>query len=356
MVAQAIKYEHGESEASREGTAAHWALSEVLSGQTVAVGQVPPNHFVLTTQMVDAAEDVKAWVRAQVEKSGEFPKFWIERRLAINRVHPKCWGTADLVFYFPVADVLYVLDYKFGHAWVEVFENWQLLAYAAGALEMLQTVEGVIADKTRVVMGIIQPRSYHPDGPIRLWEVESAALLRPYFQTMNAAARAAVEPGAKLTPGTHCRDFHCDARHACPALQNEGLKAVDRSRSAVPFNLPNDALGVELTDLRRTIKMLEARETGLAGQAEALITRGERVPFFTLERKPGNLEWTSPVMDVIEMGKLLGADLRKPVDVITPTQAKKLIGDEVVAGLASRPPGTAKLVAVDDTSARKIFT
>lgn len=355
MVAQAIKYEHGESEASRGGTAAHWALSEVLGGQTVAVGQVPPNHFVLTTQMVDAAEDVKAWLDALIAKHGEQPHIWIEQRLSINRVHPQCWGTADLIVYFPRLNLVYAIDYKFGHGWVEVFEGWQVICYTAGALEKIQTELNAPAHNTKVVLVIIQPRSYHPDGSIRMWEM-TAEGLRPYFQTLNAAARAAVEPGAKLTPGTHCRDFHCDARHACPALQNEGLKAVDRSRSAVPFNLPNDALGVELTDLRRTIKMLEARETGLAGQAEALITRGERVPFFTLERKPGNLEWTSPVMDVIEMGKLLGADLRKPVDVITPTQAKKLIGDEVVAGLASRPPGMAKLVAVDDTSARKIFT
>ena len=52
---EAIYPEDRDSEAAREGTAAHWARAEVLNGRAVAVGQVTDDGFVLTEAMVEAA-------------------------------------------------------------------------------------------------------------------------------------------------------------------------------------------------------------------------------------------------------------------------------------------------------------
>ena len=356
MVAQAVSYVTGDSEASREGTAAHWALSEVLADRTVAVGQVTPQHFVLTREMVDAAEDVQRWVNELAATHGEQPYMWIEHRMPMNRIHPRNWGTADLILYFPKANVLYVIDYKFGHGWVEVFENWQVVDYTAGALEMLTLEMDVRTNNTEVVLVVIQPRSYHPDGSIRMWRTTQEGL-RPYHVTLGQAANAACEPNPKLTPGTHCRRYYCAARHACPAAQNEANHAIDLTRKAVPFNLPPEVIGIELADLRKAIKALEARETGLAAQAEALMTRGDRVPGWGLERKPGNLTWTLEDAEVLAMGQVLGLNLTKPAAPVTPTQAKKLgMSDEMLTGLADRPMSAAKLVEQKDQDARRIFT
>lgn len=356
MVAKAVTHVPDDSEASREGTAAHWALSEVLSNRTIAVGQITPQHFVLTAEMVEAAEDVQKWIWSLMEKHGETPLMWIEQRMPINHIHPRNWGTADLVLYFAKANVVYVVDYKFGHGWVEVFENWQLMDYAAGVLEMLTLQQNVSTHNTTIVLVVIQPRSYHPDGSIRTWQTTQEGL-RAYHVALGTAATLACEPEPKLTPGAHCRDWYCDARHACPAAANEANKARDLARTAVPFNLPPEVIGVELAELRKAIKALETRETGLAAQAEALIDQGQSVPGWRMERKPGNLAWSAPDAEVLAMGSLMGIDLAKPPAPVTPTQAKKLgMNDAMLNGIAGRPMGAAKLVQQDDAAARKIFT
>lgn len=350
---EALYPEDSASDASREGTAAHWALSEMLNGRVVAEGQLTPDNFVLTTEMVEGAEDVVRWIhRLIAQHKGETPRMFVEHRVEVNRVHRKCWGTLDLALYFEQAQHLYVSDYKFGHGWVEVFENWQLLTYLAGMLEALG-VSGTQNDSLRVVLGVAQPRSYHPDGALRTWHLTPTEA-RPYIVRLGAAAMKALEPDAECVVNAECD--HCRARHACPALQARGLAAIDYSRAAVPFDLPPLALGLELASVRAALKALTARETGLAGQAEALIKGGERVPFWAIESAAGNLAWKVPAAEVITLGGMLGIDLKKPVAAITPTQARERgLDPDLLDAYAERPAGKAKLVLRDDASARKVF-
>lgn len=346
--------EDASSPEAREGTAAHWALAEVLNGRAVAAGQLTPDSFILTDEMVEAAAEVLRWVHTLIAKhGGEVPQMFVEQWMQIERVHPECSGTTDLALYFPIARVLYVIDYKFGFGWVEVFENWQLLCYLAGMLQLLN-ISGTDNDAVGVVLGVIQPRAFHPDGTIRTWETTATAA-RPYIVQLGEAARRALEPEALCTVNDTCD--RCDARHACPALQGAGLQAMDYAKRAVPFDLPPHALGLELAHVRAAIKALEARETGLAGQAESLIKGGTRVPFWSIESKPGKLTWTVPKAEVIALGKLIGTDLRKPDDVVTPTQARDAGLDvNILAAYTERPNGAAKLVLQDDATARKIFS
>lgn len=349
----ALYPEDRDSEAAQEGTAAHWALAEVLNGRAVAEGQLTNAEFVLTREMVEAAEDMLRRVHGRIaHHGGETPRMYVEQWLDIDRIGTGFGGTVDLAMYFPEARTLYVDDFKYGFGWVEVFENWQLLCYTAGLLQLLN-LEGRTND-LQLILGIHQPRAFHPDGPHRTWELTPAEA-RPYIARLNAAFRAATEPDPQLQVNPSCQ--HCQARHACPALQSHALASIDRSRSAVPFDLPPHALGIELADVRRAIKALQARETGLAGQAEALITRGERVPFWSIERKPGALEWTVPTDQVLAMGEMMGMALAKPRAAITPTQARDAgLSAEILAGFAERKAGTPKLALQDDRDARKIFS
>jgi hypothetical protein len=341
------------SELALEGTAAHWALAEVLEGRAVAEGQVTDTGFVLTREMVEAAESVLRLVHTMILQYDEQPEYRVERTIPINRVHPECWGTPDLVMYFRKTGVIVVLDFKYGHGFVEVHENWQLLAYLAGVLELFN-ISGLQNEFTTCHLIIDQPRSYHPDGPRRWWSI-TPDQARPYIVRLGAAARAALGPDPQLEVSSECK--YCNARHACPQLQAHALDAVDRSRSAVPFDLPPHALGVELADVQTAIKALEARASGLQAQAEALIERGERVPFWSMERPPGRLAWSVPPAEVLALGHMLGVPLAKPVEPITPTQARDLgLSEELLQGYAARPAGKAKLVMRGDDSARKIFS
>lgn len=345
-------YPDEESDASREGTAAHWALAEVLNGRAIAVGQVTDAGFVLTQEMIEGAEDVLRRVHALCAEYNEQPQMYVEQRMAAPRIHAQCWGTPDLVLWFPYARVLAVPDYKFGHGWVEVFENWQLIAYATAAMETIG-LDGLTEQGVTVRAMIAQPRSYHPDGAIREWKVP-ATDLRPYVNRYAEAAAEALGDSPQLRVNPECQN--CKARHACPALQAHGLKSIDRSREAVPFDLPAHAAGIELADLRRAIKLLQARETGLAVQVESMLKAGTRVPFWGVEHVPGKLAWTVPDDQVLALGAISGASLAQPVKPITPTQARdrKLIDPVVLAAVAKRG-SSAQLVMRDDDSARKVF-
>lgn len=346
-------YPDEESDASREGTAAHWALAEVLNGRTIAVGQVTDAGFVLTQEMIEGAEDVLRRVHALCAEYNEQPQMYVEQRMAAPRIHAQCWGTPDLVLWFPYARVLIALDYKFGHGWVEVFENWQLVAYLVAAMHLLG-IDGLSEQGITVRGFIAQPRSYHPDGAIREWAVSNGADLRPYVNRYAEAAAEALSESPKVRVSPECQ--HCKARHACPALQAHGLKSIDRSRAAVPFDLPAHAAGIELADLRRAIKLLQARETGLAVQVESMLKAGTRVPFWGVEHVPGKLAWAVPDDQVLALGAISGASLAQPVKPITPTQARdrKLIDPVVLAAVAKRG-SSAQLVMRDDDSARKVF-
>jgi len=351
---EAMFPEDTESEAAREGIAAHWALAELLHGRAVAEGQITPDNFVLTAEQVQGAELHVDYLRRIIARHpGEPVQMFVEHRVDCHRVHGDCWGTLDTALWFPGIMKLYLPDFKFGHGWVEVFENWQLLTYLAGMLQTLQ-INGRDDQAVSVELGIVQPRSYHPDGAIRTWEL-MASDARPYINKLSMAADDALGPDPQLRVNPECDN--CNARHACPALQANGLRGIDYSRKAVPFNLPPHALGLELAKVRDALAALKARETGLAGQAEALLTRGERVPFWTMERGQSRLAWNKPAAEVLALGQLLGVDLQKPVEPITPTQAKdKGLDAAILAAYADRPAGALKLVKQDDASARRIFS
>jgi hypothetical protein len=72
-----------------DGTAAHWAVSEVLSGRQVDVGVIAPNGVVLTEQMCEGADLMDDAVGP--ERSSLF----VEKRVAAPYVHLDCWGTPD---------------------------------------------------------------------------------------------------------------------------------------------------------------------------------------------------------------------------------------------------------------------
>lgn len=337
-----------ESAKAREGTAAHWACAELLAGQAIAIGQVAPNGVVLDDEMIEGAQlyyDALAAV-------GESVEWHIEQRIAIPYVHAENWGTPDAWAYDRVAGVLYVKDYKYGHGFVEVFENWQLIDYACGILDTLG-IDGAGDQHIDVVMTIVQPRSYHRDGPVRSWRVK-ACDLRPYFNRLQTAAAAALDPAAPCRISTECK--HCNARHACEALQRAALDAVDISTRSSPVEMPPEALGLELRTLQRARALIDARISGMEETALATVRRGVAVPGFKIEHGKGRKRWNRPVVEVVTMAKLMNVDVTKTLEAITPAQAIKAgLSADLVNMFSETPTGAAKIVPDDGTLARRVF-
>lgn len=348
---EAANPETEDSLASREGTAAHWAASELVNGRLIDTGLIAPNGVMLSDEMVEAAdmyaEDVfTLWNRTDT--------LHIETPVSIATIHPECWGTPDAWTFNAESRTLILWDFKFGHRYVEVFENWQLIEYAAGILEMLfNSTPGIEDQYTEVAFRIVQPRCYVGGSPIREWRVR-ASDLRPYFNILRNAEAAAMAQTATCNVNKHCID--CRGRHACQAAQLAGYDGMALSTSNVPFDLPAAALGAELRLIDRAILHLEARRTGLAEQALALAKRGQAVPFFKVESGAGRERWAKPDAEIIVLGEMMGIALSKP-KLITPKQAVKAgLDATVVKAYSETPFGELKLVPDDGTMARKVFS
>lgn len=342
----------GDTQPADDGTASHWAMAEIAAGRLVAEGQVTDDGHVLSQEMIDGAQmlvdDVAATV-PHIPRSG----WHVEERVSMaRRIHPDNWGTPDLWAYDPATWTVYLWDYKFGHGIVEVFENWQLMDYLAGILGALG-IDGQTEQHVKVVFTIVQPRAFHPDGPVRRWRVESAANLRGYFNRLEMAAEEAMSGFAKAAPNAEC--VYCDARHVCQALQRDAYRSAQISHQGVPVVMSPEAVGLELTMLTEAAKRLEARINGLATQGEAMARSGNTVPGWELEQSKPREQWHD-TKKAAAYGRMLKLDIVKAETLITPRQAREAgMPAEIVAELSGRPPAGLKFKQVEESRGRRLF-
>lgn len=348
-----------DSESSREGTAGHW-VGEQFVRSMLGGGITPPardsdapNGFKVSDEMLDGAVMLLNDIFRTLNPLGLLRDVKIEHRVAMPQIHPtENWGTPDYWVWDPKARRIIVWDYKFGFRFVEVFENWQLMNYVAGILNALG-IDGVDDQTVEVEIRVVQPRSFHPEGPVRSWKV-LASSLRGYFNRLKSAAEHNLTGTAPATSGSHCRD--CKAAHACNALLASTASILDYAASGLPAELPPRALGYELGLAEHAYDMLEVRLKALRADALARMQSGVDVPGFGITHPEGRLKWTKPAAEVFALGDLLDLDLRKPAEAITPTQAiNKGVDESVINAYSGRSKGAATVTQFDATKTRKIF-
>lgn len=338
----ALYPEEEEGESAAEGTAAHHYGSETLLGRAVAVGDMAPNGYLITAEMEQGA---RLWVQDVQDIAGPLlPMIQVESKIPIPRIHELCHGTADTWLYDPEAGRLTVWDFKFGHGVVEAFENWQAMLYVCGILDLCG-IDGHADQHVTVDMRIVQPRAFHRDGRIRSW-VCKASDLRGYFNQAHAAAH-----GTGLRTGGHC--LHCPGRHACPALSKAVGACLDYMTATSAHELPPDQMGRELTVLRLAQTLIKARLTGAEANVTAKLRAGTRVDGWAFEPTYGRKDWTVSPEVVATLGDGLGVELRKPLDVITPTQAADKGVDAAVISLYSDSPRTGVKLVPDNNLLNK---
>lgn len=335
---------------SREGTAAHWYLEETLRGGTVKVGDVTPNGHPITDEMVECAEallaDVVTW---RFSCTGLFV---VEQRLVMPEIHPTLnWGTTDIGGADLANKILYIRDYKYGHRYVDAWENWQLIDYGVGLFRHFGIPQSTWPEWT-INAGIFQPRCYHPEGPKKIWPCSGARFLE-LADSLAYAARKATEPDAPMHTGEHCRD--CSARYDCPALIAAGGASVDVSMRGVPQVLTPTRAGLVRRHIVDAIARLEALQSGIDAQISAFIKAGKQVPGAEFKAGEGREFWTVPVEEVRALGELYGKEIVKPKP-ITPKQARDLgIDEAVISAYSDRRKGELKVTSVDDNRAAKAF-
>lgn len=327
------RYPGGDTEASEEGAAAHWVVSERTWGVLHKEGDRAPNGFVVTKEMLTGAD---LWMEAIRPLLGQ--PLHVEERLSPSRYSPDNWGTPDLWAWDAGQRVLDVIDYKFGHSYVPA-ETWQLINYAGLILETLDSDLDVT-----VRLHIVQPRCY--DAQPHRTRTVRASHLRVEVNRLHNAAAEAKQPEPKARTGSHCK--HCPGRHACSALQRDGFAAMDESFRTTPQDLPPAALSVEMQLIERALERLQARATGLREQCLSLARVGQ-LPGWTIGRGRGTRKWAGDPEHIVTMGESLGLTLSKKVVAVTPGQAIEAgLPPEIVNAITIVTPGPEKLVPAPD--------
>jgi hypothetical protein len=337
--AMGMSLNEDDTPSSLEGTAAHWVASEALCGRWAVPGSLAPNGVAVTDEMIDAAETYVDAVAPYRDGA------MIEQVIHCPAIHSDCYGTPD--FARLQDGTLFISDYKYGHKYVDAFENWQLLTYAAGHMALRWHGEGEL----QVVLQVVQPSSFHRDGPVREWWLTGTELLG-YIETLRAACIAALLPDAVCTVSEAC--YMCPVRHICEASLHAELSAFELSGSTVPLYLTPDAKSLRLRQIRRAMEHLKQMESGISEDVFQMIRDGQNVPGFALAASAGRVKWKVSVEEIVALGAALGADISKP-GAITPTQALKKLPADIVAQYSERPAGAIALVESDAGTLRRIF-
>ena len=350
--------EQPETDDSRDGDAVHELAAIMIDSRSRAntppvpkIGDTMSNGVVLTGEMFECAtvyaDDVEQVMRFHASYNPQ-----IEKTLPIPSVWAQQFGTPDCWLWCSKSATLYLWDYKNGHGTVEAFENWQAIDYLAGIRDH-KGWTGRQDEHINVVVRIVQPRSYHREGPIVEWKFKLADI-RGHINKLKSAADESFSRNAKCKTGPHCR--HCYPRFACEAALNQGMTLFESVSKPLPQPLSIAATGLQLSLIKRAKAQLEYLESSFEQQVELAIRSGQSVPGWTTEQKQGRQKWNRPGEEIIAMGKALKIDLDKH-EPITPKQAiKKGVDSTTVDALSIIPNNGVAVVPESTTKAKKVFS
>ena len=323
-----------------EGTACHWLAQQTATGHPIAEGAPAPNGVAVDSDMFDGVAMYLAAV-------AHWPNPRFEVPVKCHLIHPALEGTPDVFSWDAVTGTLRIGDLKYGYRHVAADGNWQLLCYVAGVMQLLGLTP---AQVHRVELMICQPRA----GGVR-----TASLLMPravdLWDVLRNAAIEATGPNPRCVTNRNC--VSCEGRHQCTALQTAALTVLDATHAATPNALPFAAAENELRVLKWAADIANARIEGLEQQVSHEMKRnGASSRHWEIRSTPGRLAWREESIPTVQqMAKLAGIQVMKPPQLVTPTQAKKLLGESLVNAHAVRPKGANKLVPTDAGRWARIF-
>ena len=346
-----------------EGNAAHWVGSTMLEAYKDSrvdwleaghdcIGTKADNGIIITDEMFDAA---LTYVNQVVKVATDHKQLHVEVRVsAIMTIDPEAWGTADAIYYDVETNTLYIWDFKFGHASVTAYENYQLIGYAQAACETFKYT----TINPRLALTIVQPRCYDGQGPVRTWET-CFDNLRGYINQMKHQITKYRMRETTLDTGAHCRD--CRARYCCPASMQAAANGIDYSTKTIPQVMSPEALSYEKVLVDLAVDRLKQRKTAIDAQVESRIRKGEFIPGFVMENVMGSKKWNKPVKEVKMVGEMFGIKVLKDEVCITPTQTisamkAKGLDPSVLSSYYGTTKTGVKVVTNDGTKAKLIFS
>lgn len=283
---------------AQEGTVAHDIAALMLLGNP-APSETEPEMLEAVSVYVDLVRSDPGTL-------------WVEQRLDLSSLYPGLFGTADAITWDAQSRRLRVYDYKHGAGVpVEVEDNAQLMYYAVGAARNLAR------DPLIVELIIVQPRCYHPKGPVRRWSCD-AAHLRAFEERLLIAARRTEDPAAPLNPGAWCR--WCKSASSCSALERGATALAVREFSPALRYDPQ-----RLADTLEKLPIIEAWVDGVRAFAKAEAERGRCPPGYELVESFSRRSWADVAAARIEFKRagLSEDEMHEPRKLISPAKMEK---------------------------------
>lgn len=326
------------SDPAREGTCAAWVAEMVLTGERERcidmIGESHENGWLVEADM---AQMIQGYVDNLRRHGGTVTA---ERRVRLNEMIE---GTPD-GFAVVSGDMLIVDDLKYGYGIVEPYRNTQVGCYMGAILKDHPHV-------TRVVIGIYQPRAWHPNGIYRTWEMTRSEA-DAFVAEIVASGHECQSSDPVARAGEHCD--HCPAAATCSALAGEVYRSHDLIAAHRQRHMTAAEACRELKFLAEAEAMLKARKTAVEAEVTARIGNGETFRGWHLQQGVGQRRWKSD-LEPKALEAVIGTSITETV-MVTPAEAERRgASKEMIAMLSEKPTLTPKLKPVPRNYYQKLF-
>jgi hypothetical protein len=290
---------------------------------------------VVTEEMLEGVDTYTSYVWEQTISRPQ-AELHVETKVAISSISEDMSGTADAIIDEPFGD-LHIIDLKFGRTLVEVDNNYQLSYYGLAALETFDKLR----DHQRVLLTIVQPRGFHPHGPIRTIEVSKDDLTgywrdEFYYAYRDVERQKLGVEQPEYLPGDHC-DW-CKNKLTC-----EALTSVVQEMAFKEFeDADEDKRHALLGKTKAVEKYIEALKKWAHGE----LLQGSKVPGYKLIQKLGDRKYKDNNRVMLVFGQAAYEQKLR-----SPAQLKKHLGKEhheAIEALCERVPGAPRLVKDTD--------
>lgn len=327
-----------DSDAAREGTCAAWVAEQHFSTYTPVAGYLGATHengWVVDDEMVYHVENYVETIRSRGAR--------VDAEQFV-RLTPHIAGTYDASVLSDDGTTLYLDDLKYGYKIVDVYENTQTIIY--GYADLLRRNDPNIS---HVVLGIYQPRAWHPEGIHRTWRLSVTELHR-LASDIAAAGEKAQQPDALATPGSHCE--YCKGRLECAALAQSLYSAYHVAERHEQGEMNADEIAKELIFLEKLKDLYDARRTAVEAEAMLRISNGEHIPGYGLKDRTGHRKFK---VDAMTVHMLTGVAPYKTVEM-SPAEIEKAGADKkIVKDLTYSPVVGRKLDRFTDRDYGRMF-
>ena len=333
-----LEFDNVESEAAREGTAAH-ALAEHKLKKALKMRSRRPNSEYDSDEMEECTDGYVAYVMelvAEARQKCSDPIVLIEQRLDFSDWVPDGFGTGDCVL---VADgTLHIVDLKYGMGiLVDARENPQMKLYALGALRLFDA----LYDIREVSLTIYQPRREN----ISNWTTTVEELKTWAEDVLRERARLAFNGEGEYVPGSWCT--FCRAAIKCRTRAEEKLKLAQKE-----FRLPPLLSDDEIEAILEILPDLTKWANEISDYAlDAAVNHGRQWKGFKVVEGRSVRKYKDEEA-VAEAAREAGFNDIYRQSLIPMTEMERLMGksrfEEVLGNLIYKPAGKPTLVPVSD--------